>query len=79
MATRPNRFIMDLAHLNALNAQGCAACGRKFTLGDPVVVACGAWEGGPRVIHEQEAVFDRSSGGYIERRCHAAQAAEPIK
>lgn len=70
---------MDLEHLNALNARGCSACGKKFTLGDPVVVACGAWEGGPRVIHQQEAVYDPGSGGYVERRCHAARVAPVIK
>lgn len=70
---------MGLEQLNALNARGCPACGRKFTLGDPVVVACGAWDGGLKVIHENEAVYDASSGGYIERRCQAARIAESIK
>jgi hypothetical protein len=74
MANYKKQFIMDLEHLNASNAQGCSACGRKFCLGDPVVVACGAWEGGPRVIHENEAVFDRVSGTFIERRCYAARS-----
>ena len=46
-------FIIDLEKLNSLNAEGCAACGRKFTLGETVVRACGAWEGPPKLIHEQ--------------------------
>lgn len=25
-------FLIDLERLNVLNAEGCAACGRKFTL-----------------------------------------------
>ena len=79
MVKQPKRFIMGLEHLNAVNARGCPACGQKFTLGDPVVVACGAWEGGPKVIHEYEAVYDASSGGYIERRCQAARTAASIK
>jgi hypothetical protein len=72
--TDPQRLkiIMDLERLNRSNAEGCPACGRKFSLGDTVVPACGAWEGGPKLIHEHEAVFDHSRGGYVERRCHAA-------
>jgi hypothetical protein len=27
-------FIIDLEKLNTLNAEGCAACGRKFNLGE---------------------------------------------
>ena len=48
------KFIMDLEMLNTHNAEGCAACGRKFNLGDTVVVACGGWEGGPKLVHERE-------------------------
>ena len=64
--------IVDLELLNRLNAEGCPACGRKFTLGETVVAACGAWEGGPKMIHENEAVWDSQSSSYVERRCHAA-------
>ena len=70
---RKGKHIIDLALLNQLNAQGCPACGHKFNLGDPVVEACGAWEGGPRLIHEHEAVFDGATGSYVEKRCFAAQ------
>ena len=63
------KTIMNLETLNASNAQGCPACGRKFNLGDPVVIACGSWEGGPRYIHENEAVFDSATGTYMERGC----------
>jgi hypothetical protein len=38
-----------------------------------VVVACGAWEGGAKVIHENEAVFDQKTGQFIERKCYSAQ------
>lgn len=68
-----NKTIADLEMVNRLNADGCAACGRKFNLGDPVVMACGAWEGSPRWIHESEAVFDRETNGWIERRCFDAK------
>jgi hypothetical protein len=70
---RGNTFIIDLEKLNTLNSDGCPACGRKFNLGDTAVWACGAWEGGARIIHEQEAVFDRKANAYIERKCHAAR------
>jgi len=69
---RKGRHIIDLALLNQLNARGCPACGHKFNLGDPVVEACGAWEGGPRLIHEHEAVFDAATASYVEKRCFAA-------
>ncbi len=47
----------------------CAACGRHFNLGEPVVLACGAWEGPPTWIHEEEAVFDPDIPGYVELTC----------
>ena len=73
MAKKKRTFIMDLELLNRHNSEGCPACGHKFTLGDPVVVACGAWEGGPKIIHENEAVFDPATGEYVERRCYSAR------
>lgn len=51
----------------------CAACGHPFNLGDPVVLACGAWEGPPKLIHENEAVFDTFTLSYIERKCYEAK------
>jgi hypothetical protein len=66
-------FIIDLERLNTLNAEGCASCGRKFTLGETVVNACGAWEGPPKVIHENEAVWDVKSASFIERRCYESR------
>jgi hypothetical protein len=66
-------FMIDLETLNRLNAEGCPACGKKFSLGDTVVVACGAWEGGSKVVHENEAVYDGGSGSYVERRCYEAR------
>ena len=71
--SRKGKHIIDLALLNQFNAQGCPACGHKFNLGDPVVEACGAWEGGPRLIHEHEAVFDAATASYVEKRCFAAK------
>lgn len=55
-----------------MNLKTCAACGRKFNLGEPVVLACGAWGGAPKWIHEEEAVFDRQTGTYVERECFEA-------
>ena len=68
------KILMDLEKLNTYNAEGCAACNRKFNLGDTAVLACGFWEGGPRLVHEHEAVFDAASRSWVERRCHAARA-----
>ena len=68
-----HKSIIDLLKLNELNAEGCPACGRKFTLGEPVVMACGAWDGGPKYIHENEAIFDIKTGTYFERRCYDAR------
>ncbi len=66
-------FIIDLEKLNSLNAEGCAACGRKFALGETVVRACGAWEGPPKLIHENEAVWDAGSASFMERRCYESR------
>ena len=65
--------IIDLQKLNELNAEGCPACGRKFTLGEPVVIACGAWQGNPKYIHENEAVFDEQTSTYFEKRCYESR------
>lgn len=62
-------FILDLAGLNQYNAEGCAACGGKFNLGDSVVAACGDWGETPRLIHAHEAARDPARGGYVDRRC----------
>jgi len=66
------KIIMDLEALNAGNAQGCLACGRKFNLGETAVLACGAWGAGPRYIHENEAVQDAKTSQYFERRYYAS-------
>lgn len=65
--SHPGTFIIDLARLNELNAEGCAACGRKFNLGDTAVWARGSWQGEARVIHVDEAVYDAAGGGWVER------------
>ncbi len=66
------KIIMDLEKVNTYNEEGCPACGKKFSLGDTAVLACGAWDGGPKYIHENEAVFDKKTATYIERRCFEA-------
>jgi hypothetical protein len=68
-----HKTIIDLEKLNRLNEEGCPACGRKFTLGEPVVMACGAWEGPPKYIHENEAVFDEKTESFFERRCYESR------
>jgi hypothetical protein len=66
------KIMLDLGKVNELNEEGCAACKRKFTLGETVVLACGAWEGPPKYIHENEAVYDTRTSTYMERRCYEA-------
>lgn len=52
--------------------KSCPACNRPFNLGDPVVAACGDWNGPLRLIHEHEAVFDPERLLYVERNCYEA-------
>jgi hypothetical protein len=42
---KKHKILIDLEMLNRLNAEGCIACGRKFNLGDEVVLARGKWQG----------------------------------
>ncbi len=66
---RPDtKYIVDLAILNSYNEKGCESCNRKFNLGDMVVLACGAWpDSRAKLIHENEAVFDKKTHTYYER------------
>jgi len=76
MSKKPNKkkgFLIDLEKLNTLNAEGCPACGKKFILGETAVVACGAWDGGSKMIHENEAVYDPETDEFVERRCYEAR------
>ena len=68
---RKIKILIDLEKLNRLNAEGCLACGHKFSLGDEVVLARGKWEGF-KYIHENEAVFDKNHNAHYERRYYAA-------
>ena len=61
------KIMIDLEMLNLLNAQGCPACGGKFTLGETAVAACGPWGRHLRYVHENEAVFDGQSACYVVR------------
>ena len=66
------KIIIDLEKINGSHSNGCAACNRKFSLGDTAVLAIGSWEGGPRYIHENEAVFDSNTSQYFEKRKYDA-------
>ena len=68
------KTIINLELLNSLNEEGCPACGNKFTLGEPVVLACGDWGSSKKLIHENEAIFDKQSGSFIEQNCFRASA-----
>ena len=71
---KPQKTIIDLEMLNSLNEEGCPACGKKFTLGEPAVLACGDWGSKKKLIHENEAIYDKKSGSYIEQSCYRAAA-----
>ena len=62
------KTIMDREKLHTMSQ--CPACGRNFTMGETVVLACGGWEGGPKLVHENDAVFDEATDSYVERRCY---------
>jgi hypothetical protein len=65
------KTIIDREKLMQLKS--CPACNKPFNLGDPVVLACGAWEGPPRLIHEYEAVYNPATASYVERKCQSAR------
>jgi hypothetical protein len=66
------KTIMNREMLNTLT-EGCPACGGKFTLGEPVVQARGAWGAAPKYIHENEAVFDEATSFYYEKKYYEAK------
>ncbi len=64
MAKRENlKTIMDREKLS--ETPRCPACGKNFTLGEPVVAACGDWGNRPKLVHENDAVFDETNGCYV--------------
>ena len=65
---RKHSLLIDLEKLNTLNAEGCPACGEKFTLGEIAVYVCGFCAGAPRIIHENDAVWDPKTASFIERK-----------
>jgi hypothetical protein len=65
MSPKKQKILIDLEKLNRLNAEGCPVCKRKFTLGETVVIAYGPWQGA-KYIHENEAVFDKTTSIYYE-------------
>ena len=66
-----SKTLIDLEKLNTLGAEACPACGRKFELGEAVVLASGNWEG-QKYIHEDEATFYKDTNSYYERRHYEA-------
>ena len=62
------KYIVDLAMLNTYNKKGCESCNQKFNFGDTVVLACGDWpDDCAKLIHENEAVFDKKTNTYYQR------------
>ncbi len=67
------KYIVDLNMLNSYNKNGCESCHQKFNLGDTVVMAYGYWEDDhPRLIHERDAVFDKNTKSFYERKYYHA-------
>jgi hypothetical protein len=60
------KVLIDLEKQNRLNAEGCLACGKKFSLGEEVVLARGKWQG-YKYIHKNEAVFNKEADRHEER------------
>jgi len=67
---KPQKTLLDIGKLNELNSQGYAG---KFTLGETVVLACGAWDNGPRYIAEKEAIYDKATNSFWEKNCYHAR------
>jgi hypothetical protein len=63
---REFKVLIDLEKQNRLNAEGCLACGKKFSLGEEVVLARGKWQG-YKYVHKNEAVFDKHANKHYER------------
>lgn len=72
------KTIIDRELLNSLNDEGCPACGNKFTLGEPVVLACGNWGSNKKLIHENEAIYDKKGESYMEQNCYRAVYQKPL-
>lgn len=64
------KVIIDLEKMNSSLSKGCAACGKKFSLGETAVLAFGPWDNGPKYIHENEAVFDHRTSQYFEKKSY---------
>jgi len=75
--TPAQKVMVDLLLLNELNAEGCPACGGRFTLGETVVSACGAWDDGAKYIHEKEAILDPKTKTYFERSYYQSNIKNP--
>jgi hypothetical protein len=73
---KKHRILIDLERQNRLNAQGCPACRKKFNLGDEVVLARGKWQG-YQYVHLREAVLEKSTDTYYERRFYADMKRKP--
>jgi hypothetical protein len=69
---KSQKIIINLELLNTLNEDGCPVCGKKFTLGEPVVLACGDWGNKKKLIHENEAIYNKKTKSYIEQSCYRA-------
>ena len=63
------RTLVTLDMMNSRDRSSCAFCGHKFGLGEPVVMAWGPWGREARLVHERDAIFDKASGSWVERRC----------
>jgi|GEM_PF-356869 len=69
--------IMNLEMFNRTDSQSCPACGKKFSLGESVVLAAGDWRDDLRLIHEKETICDIGSGRHVVRDHFVSPLEEP--
>lgn len=69
--------IMDLEMFNRTNPQFCPACGKKFSLGESVVLAAGDRGDDLRFIHAKETMCGIGSGRHVVRDDFVSPVEEP--
>lgn len=57
------KIIVSRENLNT--SPRCPACGRSFSMGEAGVLACGSWGDEPRLVHEDDAVYEEAKECYI--------------
>lgn len=69
--------IMNLEPLNRTNPEGCAACGKTFTLGGAAIPAGGEWGDTLGHVHASEVVCDIRTGRQTANGSFSSPVEEP--